>query len=108
MKIYKIKDMKGGWYIGNFEPTAYKTKDFEVSLKDHPKGEVWPKHFHKEAIEINLIVKGEMRLNNVSLKQGDIFIIDKMEVVDPEFLKDCLIVCVKVPSVLGDKYVVER
>ncbi|OJW46910.1 MAG: hypothetical protein BGO67_07310 [Alphaproteobacteria bacterium 41-28] len=108
MKVYNIKEMIGGWYIGNFEPSVYKTETFEVSLKNHPKGEVWPKHYHKEATEINLIVKGEMNLNNISLKAGDIFIIDKMEVVDPDFLEDCLIVCVKVPSVLGDKYIVSR
>ena len=31
MEIHKIKDMIGGWFVGDFEPTAYKTKDFEVS-----------------------------------------------------------------------------
>ena len=106
MKIYKIKDMVGGWYIGNFEPTIYKTKAFEVSLKNHPKGEIWPKHYHKKAIEINLIVKGKMQLNDTFLKEGDIFVLDKMEVAVPNFLEDCLIICVKIPSVLGDKYIV--
>lgn len=108
MKIYKIKDMNGGWYIGDFEPSVYKTSAFEVSLKNHPKDEIWPKHYHKEAIEINLIVKGRMELNNTLLETGDIFILDKMEVVDPHFLDDCLIVCVKVPSIIGDKYIVSR
>lgn len=106
MKIYNIKDMKAGWYIGNFEPAAYKTDVFEVSLKNHPKGELWPKHYHKEAVEINLVIKGTMQLNGVFFKEGDIFILDKMEIAEPEFLEDCLIVCVKVPSVLGDKYIV--
>ncbi len=106
MKIYNIKDMNEGWYIGNFVPSAYKTETFEVSLKNHPKGENWPKHYHKEAIEINLIVSGEMQLNGILLKAGDIFILDKMEIAEPNFLEKCLIVCVKVPSVLGDKYIV--
>ena len=29
MKIMKLNDMKQGWFVGDFEPTAYKTKDFE-------------------------------------------------------------------------------
>ena len=108
MKVYRIEDMEGGWYIGDFEPSVYKTSAFEASLKLHPKGEVWPKHYHKKAVEINLIVSGEMELNGTLLKKGDIFVINKMETVDPKFLEDCSVVCIKVPSVIGDKYIVER
>ena len=31
MKILNFQNMKGGWFIGDFEPTAYKTKD-EVDI----------------------------------------------------------------------------
>lgn len=108
MKVYRIEDMKQGWYVGDFEPSVYRTPSFEASLKFHPKGEVWPKHYHKEAVEINLIVSGKMELNGTFLREGDIFVIDKMEVVDPKFLEDCSIVCIKTPSIIGDKYLVER
>ena len=108
MEIYKLKDMKGGWYIGDFIPSVFRTKLFEVSLKTHPKNEEWPTHYHKEAMEINLLVKGKLRLNDVELIEGDIFVMDKMEVVNPIFEEDCLVVCVKVPSVIGDKYIVEN
>ena len=37
MKIYDFKKMIGGWFVGNFKPTAYKTKSFEVSYKIHKK-----------------------------------------------------------------------
>ena len=37
MRIYNFKKMKGGWFIGNFFPTAFKTKNFEVSYKLHKK-----------------------------------------------------------------------
>jgi hypothetical protein len=33
MKILNIKDMKDGWFVGGFEPTAYFTKDFEDLYK---------------------------------------------------------------------------
>lgn len=107
MKVDRIENMVGGWFVGDFEPTCFKTKNFEVSFKVHPKGEIWDKHYHKVATEINYLVRGEMKVNGVTLKEGDIFTIYPNEVVSPEFITDCEIVCVKTASVKGDKYIVE-
>ena len=104
MEIHKINDMVGGWFVGDFTPTAYKTKDFEVSYKLHPKGEEWDVHYHKEADEINFLFKGKMIIQGQELNEGDIFVIKKYEIADPIFLEDCHIVCVKTSSVKGDKY----
>lgn len=108
MEIFKMKDMIGGWFVGNFEPTAYKTNDFEVSYKLHPKGEEWDMHYHKEADEINYLFEGKMRIQGKLLEAGDIFVIKKFELADPIFLEDCHIVCVKSKSVIGDKYSIEE
>ena len=107
MDILKGKDMIGGWFVGDFEPSAFKTKDFEVSYKTHHQGEIWDSHYHKVATEINYLVRGEMVLSGTHLKEGDIFILHPEEIADPEFLTDCEIVCVKTSSVKGDKYIVE-
>lgn len=104
MNIYKISDMKGGWFCGDFEPSVYKTKDFEVCYKVHAKGEKWPTHFHKEATEINYLIRGNMIIQNNKLTAGDIFIILPNEIADPIFLEDCELIVVKTPSVKGDKY----
>lgn len=104
MKVLNIKDMVGGWFIGNFEPSAYKNEMFEVCLKKHPKGDVWDMHYHKVATEINLLVEGSMRFQDRILSAGDIFIVYPWEVSNPEFLADCTVVIVKVPSILNDKY----
>ena len=106
MKIDRIEDMIGGWFVGDFEPTAYKTKDFEVSYKIHPKGEIWDNHYHKEATEINYLIRGKMNLSGTELTQGDIFTIYPNEVAIPEFLEDCELIVVKTPSVKEDKYIV--
>lgn len=94
------------WYIGNFDQSVLKTKNFEVGLAKHPKGSKWPKHYHKEATEYNLLVQGKMIIQGTELNQDDIFVIEKGEIADPQFLEDCIVVVVKVPSVPGDKYVV--
>ena len=104
MRRFQLNEMTGGWFIGDFSPSAFRTAQFEVSLKVHPKGEVWPAHFHKIATEINLVVSGRMTLQGELLSAGDIFILDPHEVADPLFHEDCSIVCVKVPSVIGDKF----
>jgi hypothetical protein len=100
--------MKGGWFVGNFEPSAYKTNDFEVSYKIHPRGEKWDNHYHKIATEINYLVTGSMTILNMHLKSGDIFVIEPYEIADPIFHEDCHIVCVKTASSKGDKYIVSK
>jgi hypothetical protein len=98
MKLYRIEDMKGGWFVGDFEPTIFKTKEFEVSYKVHKKDEVWDIHYHNICKEINLLIRGEMTIQNTYLKQGDIFVLEPFEIADPVFLIDCEIICVKIPS----------
>jgi quercetin dioxygenase-like cupin family protein len=107
MILSKITDYFRGWFIGDFENSILRTKDFEVGLLTHKKGEVWPAHYHKEAIEYNVLVKGKMLIKDKELSDGDVFIFEKGEVADPIFLEDCTVVCVKVPSIPTDKYVVE-
>tara|TARA_Y100000310_G_scaffold334373_1_gene414018 strand:+ start:1231 stop:1554 length:324 start_codon:yes stop_codon:yes gene_type:complete len=104
MKTYKLKDMHRGWVIGNFEPSILQTDQFEVGVLNHKKGEVWPAHIHKEAVEYNILLEGEMIIKDTHIKTGDIFVFEKNEVADPNFLEDCKVLCVKVPSVPGDKY----
>ncbi len=106
MKIFKMSDMVGGWFVGDFFPTAFKTNLFEVCYKTHTKGEQWDRHYHKEATEINYLISGKVKIQNIILSAGDIFVIYPWEISDPEFLEDCEVVIVKTPSVIGDKYIV--
>jgi mannose-6-phosphate isomerase-like protein (cupin superfamily) len=108
MKVSRIEDYNGGWYIGNFNPAAYKTSGFEVSYKVHKQGEIWDWHYHEHLDEINFIVRGKMNIQGKTLVSGDIFILEPMEIADPEFLEDCEIVCIKSPNITNDKIVVKR
>lgn len=108
MQKFKLEDTIGGWFIGNFEKAAYKTKGLEVSFKQHRKGESYGWHYHEHLDEINLLVRGRMKIQGEELFSGDIFILSPMELADPEFLEDCDVVCVKVPNFTNDKIVVNR
>jgi len=93
-----------GWFIGNFEPSIFKTSEFEVGLLFHEKGEVWKKHYHKIGTEYNVLVRGRMLMNGVDIQEGNVFVLEPGEVADPVFLENCLVLVVKTPSLPGDKY----
>ena len=99
-----MDDMKAGWFIGDFNPSVFKTKDFEIGYKCHSKGEKWPTHYHKIATEINYLIAGSMTIQKQHLTKGDIFIFEPGEIADPEFHEDCQLIVIKTPSVIGDKY----
>ena len=106
MKVLKLKDMKQGWFIGNFTPSALKTSDVEVCYRKHLKNEKWEWHYHKEVTEVNLLISGKMIMQGKELTSGDIFIINPYEVSDQEFIEDCEIICVKTPSIPKDKFII--
>ena len=104
MLIDKLSKMKGGWFIGDFHPSVINSKEFEVGYKLHKKGEAWPRHIHKIATEVTVLIRGKMKIMGQILESGDIFVIYPNEVADPIFLEDCEVIIVKMPSVIGDKY----
>ena len=48
-----------------------------------------------------------MKIQKKILKKNQIFILKPKEIADPIFYQDTHIICVKVPSVIGDKYIVK-
>lgn len=107
MTVINSATLVRGWFIGDFTPTVFRTTQFEVGYLRHAKGERWPKHYHKESVEINYLIRGSMTIQSQRLEAGQIFILDKNEIADPEFHEDCELVVVKVPSLPHDKYLVE-
>ena len=108
MRFHRTSEFTGGWFIGDFEPSLLRTKEFEVAVKEHPAGEDWPEHYHAVATEYNYLCSGEMVIGEDVIEVGDIFVIDPGESVKPHFYTDCVIVTIKVPSIPGDKYVVHK
>ena len=104
MRISKLEDYHKGWFVGGFTPTAYFSTHAEVCYRIHPKGEDWPRHYHKIGVEINLLIKGSMTINDTLIHEGEVFIIDPYEITKPTYLTDCELIIIKLPSVPGDKY----
>ncbi|MBI2268232.1 MAG: hypothetical protein HYU80_02150 [Candidatus Blackburnbacteria bacterium] len=107
MKTYRLNEFKGGWFVGNFLPTIIDTKECEVAVKVYKKGDFDEAHYHKLADEITVVVYGKCSINGQIYGPGDIIWLERNDVSKFEALEDSANVIVKIPSVVGDKYVVE-
>ncbi|MDR2667390.1 MAG: hypothetical protein LBB34_04770 [Holosporales bacterium] len=105
MKIDKLSNMKGGWFIGNFSPSMLKTKDCEIAVKSYQKGDYEESHYHKVATEYTTIVSGSIKMNGIEYHVGVIIVMEPNESTDFECLEDgTMSVVVKIPSADNDKY----
>ena len=106
MKLSKLNEMFKGWVVGNFEPSLYKTDDFEVAVKRYKAGDKDEKHYHKIATEITVIVSGHVLMNGLMYSSGDIITIEPGEATDFEALSDSVTTVIKVPCIKDDKFLV--
>src|SRR5262245_3990458 len=96
--------MVKGWFVGDFEPTALRTKAAEIAVKSYRAGEREEWHYHKVASEVTVVLSGEVRMNGAVYPAGTVIRLDPGDGTDFEAVTDATTVVVKVPSVVGDKY----
>ena len=104
MKNFHLDNMVKGWFVGDFSPTAFSTKDCEVAVKNYKAGDHEGAHHHKVATEITVIVSGSVRMLGKKWEAGDIIVLEPGTVTDFEALTDAVNVVVKVPGAKDDKY----
>jgi len=106
MEKIDIAHYTRGWLVGNFEPSVIKTELFEFGVLRHKKDEKWGFHYHAETKEINILIQGKMRINNVLVEENTIFIFERNMISCPLFLEDCVVICIKLPSLPNDKVII--
>ena len=104
MKKYRLEDFKRGWFVGDFSPVAFSTKDCEVAVKKYKAGDCEGAHHHKIATEITVVVSGQIKMVGKNWGPGDIVVVEPGTVTDFEALTDVVNVVVKVPGASNDKY----
>lgn len=105
MKIENLLNMTKGWFVGNFEPSLYKTNGVEVAVKSYKQGDYEESHYHKIATEITVVVDGTVKMNNKIYNKNDIIVLEPGEKTDFEAVTDAINVVVKIPGANNDKYV---
>ncbi|WP_396146795.1 hypothetical protein [Flavobacterium sp.] len=104
LEKYNLDDMFKGWFIGNFEPSLFKTNDVEVGVKKYKAGDYENTHFHKIATEFTVIISGEVEMNGVVYKENDIIKIVPNVVTNFKAITDVITIVVKLPGANDDKY----
>jgi quercetin dioxygenase-like cupin family protein len=104
MEISQLENMFKGWFIGDFEPSLYKTNNVEVGVKYYKEGDYEPSHFHKIATEFTVILDGRVEMNGNIYESGSILKILPNESTDFKALTNVKTVVVKIPGASNDKY----
>jgi mannose-6-phosphate isomerase-like protein (cupin superfamily) len=104
MERSRLENFVGGWIVGDFSPTIFRTDACEVAVKHYQAGSREPAHHHKVADELTLIASGRARMSDLQLEAGDIVVVRANESTDFEAIDATVTVVVKLPSVPGDKY----
>ena len=107
MKKYLLEEMVRGWFVGDFEPSVFKTNQVEVGIKHYKAGTVEPRHFHMLSTEITVIVSGLVRINSIEYGERSIVVVEPQERTTFESITDSVTAVVKIPGSINDKYLEE-
>ena len=108
MKVSHIEEMVKGWFIGNFEPSLFRTNNVEVAVKYYRAGDAESSHFHKIATEFTVIISGNVKMNGIKYGKGDIVVMEPGDITDFTALTDAVNVVIKIPGANNDKFIVEE
>ncbi len=104
MDVFKISQMKGGWFVGDFEPSLCRTPAVEVAIKEYEAGASELSHYHAVATEFTAVVSGVVEMSGTRLVAGEVARINPGEHTDFRALTKATTVVVKMPSVANDKF----
>lgn len=104
MRVDRMENMVKGWFVGDFNPTLYRTQDVEVAVKEYKAGDAEDWHYHKIATELTVILSGTVEMCDREFSTGDIIVLDPGEGTAFKSLTDSVTVVVKVPGAKNDKY----
>jgi len=100
----RIEKYKNGWFIGDFDPSLLKTKNFECGVKFMKQGDVNPAHYHSESVEINYVCYGKVMFNDILFESDSIILIEKNECSEFKCVENCCLFIVRDGSNVRDKY----
>ena len=103
MKHYDLNNFINGWFIGNFLPSIYETENIEVAVKFLNSGQKEDSYVQLKATEITVVTSGKIEINNKIFTKGSIIEISPNEPANFNCLVDCVLVCIKFPSIPNDK-----
>lgn len=105
LEVFKLMDMIRGWFVGNFEPSLFRTNDVEIGIQKYTAGDYEFSHHHKIATEITVVLNGKAEMNGKVYSDGDMIKINPGVSTDFRAITDVTTVVVKIPGANNDKYI---
>ena len=102
--VRRLAEMKRGWFVGDFDPSAVRSQACEVAVMHYAKGDREARHYHAVATELTVVVSGEVRMEGEVHREGEIVVLEPGDRTDFEALTDAVTVVVKLPSIMNDKF----
>ena len=103
-KVRRLDEMTRGWFVGDFDPSAFRTPDCEVAVMRYAKGEREARHYHAVAAELTVVISGQVMMEGDVHREGEIVLLEPGDRTDFVALTDAVTVVVKLPSVRNDKF----
>lgn len=105
MRTHKLSEMNRGWIVGKFSPSLFH-KDYELGFKYYKAGDYEASHMHLLSEEVTIVLYGEVEMNGIIYKEGDIIIQEKGEYTDFKCISERAITAAYRPdgSFPTDKY----
>ena len=106
VEINKLSNFKRGWIIGDFEPSLLKNTGVELAVMKEKKGVDYEGfHYHEKCTEINILIKGKIKISDKIINPHDIFIFKPYAPTICEFLEDSEWVVFKNKNSKNDKVI---
>lgn len=104
MKIDNIKNFKGGWLVGNFQPSLFQTETNDIGVLFLKVGESGDGHYHLNHTEYNVVLSGKAIVDGNELSSGDIFVYEMGDKSYVTYLEDTILLVIKDPATKNDKH----
>lgn len=102
MKHFHIEDMHLGFFVGDFEPSVFRTDAVEMAIKQIAKGTLDSGYYREVDTEIINVLSGEIECNGKQFRAGDILLYKPGEMINIFALEDTKVLISKFPGTKGD------
>lgn len=102
MKQINLKEMKKGYFIGDFEPNVLRSKNVEISIKGASKYTLDAAYYRKNDVRVIYISRGKIDLDGRIYGKGDALLFEPGEIINIFALTNVDMIVINFPGTKGD------
>ena len=102
MKVLSLKGMKKGYFIGDFNPCLYNSKDVEVCIRGASKYTLDAAYYRKNDTRIIYLTRGKIDVDGKVYKKGRVLLFEPGEIINIFALTNVEMVIMNFPGTKSD------